>query len=67
VDHLLPPSQHVIRSDVIRGAIQADVVVSVHVRQISWNNKRVARTSEYSRFFDPWRVAVLVLAAPLTS
>jgi hypothetical protein len=31
VDLLLPPSQHVFRRDVARGAVQAEVVVVVHV------------------------------------
>src|SRR6516164_8510387 len=31
VDLLLPSRQHVLRSDVARGAVQADVVVVVHV------------------------------------
>ena len=31
VDLLLPPRQHVLRRDVARGAVQADVVVILHV------------------------------------
>jgi hypothetical protein len=31
VDFLLPPSEHVFRRDVARGAVQTDVVVVVHV------------------------------------
>ena len=58
VDLLLPPSKHVLRRDVARRAVQADVVVVVHVTAYQTpgmierqrRSRRAARLREQLRF-----------------
>jgi len=53
VDLLLPPGEHVLRRDVARGAVQADVVVVVNVS--AYQTLGIIERQRRSRPDDPYR------------